>query len=264
VAELAGDTPACAIIKHANPCGASRAPTLREAYLRAYACDQTSAFGGIVALNRPLDAETAGEIVKIFTEVVIAPGASDEAMEIFAAKKNLRLLTTAALPDPRAKGLQFKQVAGGFLVQDRDNGQVSLADLRVVTKRAPTEAELADLMFAWTVAKHVKSNAIIYVKDGATVGIGAGQMSRVDSTRIAARKAEDMAQTLGLAAPLTQGAVVASDAFFPFADGLITAAEAGATAVIQPGGSMRDDEVIAEADARGLAMVLTGMRHFRH
>ena len=264
VADLDGHTPACAIIKHANPCGVARAATLLEAYRRAYACDQTSAFGGIVALNQPLDAETAEEIVKIFTEVVIAPGASDEAKAIFATKKNLRLLTTTALPDPKANGLAFRQVAGGFLVQDRDAGHVAFADLKVVTRRSPSDAERADLMFAWTVAKHVKSNAIVYVRDGATVGIGAGQMSRVDSTRIAARKAQDMADTLGLATPLTHGAVVASDAFFPFADGLITAAEAGATAIIQPGGSMRDDEVIAAADAAGLAMVFTGQRHFRH
>jgi phosphoribosylaminoimidazolecarboxamide formyltransferase / IMP cyclohydrolase len=263
VAEFSGG-PACAIIKHANPCGVGRGGTLREAYLRAYACDQTSAFGGIVALNMALDAETAEEIVKIFTEVVIAPGASDAARAIFAAKKNLRLLTTKALPDPRAPGLAWRQVAGGFLVQDRDAAAVSPADLRVVTRRAPNAAEMADLMFAWTVAKHVKSNAIIYVKDGATVGIGAGQMSRIDSTRIAARKAGDMAQVLGLAAQPTIGSVVASDAFFPFADGLIAAAEAGATAVIQPGGSMRDDEVIAAADAAGLAMVFTNQRHFRH
>jgi phosphoribosylaminoimidazolecarboxamide formyltransferase / IMP cyclohydrolase len=263
VAEL-GEAPACAIIKHANPCGVARGARLLEAYRQAYLCDQTSAFGGIVALNQPLDAATAEEIVKIFTEVVIAPGASDEARAIFAGKKNLRLLTTDGLPDPNAPGLAFKQVAGGVLVQDRDAGQLVVSDLKVVTKRAPTEGELADLLFAWTVAKHVKSNAIIYVKDGATVGIGAGQMSRIDSTRIAARKAEDMAAELGLPSPLTQGSVVASDAFFPFADGLIAAAEAGATAIIQPGGSMRDDEVIAAADARGLAMVFTAMRHFRH
>ena len=263
VADL-GPRPACAIIKHANPCGVATAPTLIEAYRRAYVCDQTSAFGGIVALNQPLDAETAEEIVKIFTEVVIAPSASDEAKSIFAAKKNLRLLTTGTLPDPKVKALAFKQVAGGFLVQDRDAGHITAADLKIVTKRHPTEAEMQDLMFAWTVAKHVKSNAIVYVKDGATVGVGAGQMSRVDSTRIAARKSQDMAEALGLPAPLTQGSVLASDAFFPFADGLITAAEAGATAIIQPGGSMRDDEVIAAADAAGLAMVFTGMRHFRH
>ena len=265
VAEFAAtDGPACAIIKHANPCGVGRGDSLREAYLRAYACDQTSAFGGIVALNMALDAETAEEIVKIFTEVVIAPGASDTARAIFAAKKNLRLLTTRALPDPRAPGLAFRQVAGGFLVQDRDVAALLPAGLKVVTRRAPTAAELADLMFAWTVAKHVKSNAIIYVRDGATVGIGAGQMSRIDSTRIAARKAGDMAQALGLAASPATGAVVASDAFFPFADGLIAVAEAGATAVIQPGGALRDDEVIAAADAAGLAMVFTGQRHFRH
>lgn len=264
VAEFAGGAPACAIIKHANPCGVATAPTLTEAYQRAYNCDQTSAFGGIVALNQVLDGATAEEIVKIFTEVVIAPDATDEARAVFAGKKNLRLLTTGALPDAKARGLAFKQVAGGFLVQDRDAGHVAPSDLKVVTKRAPTEKELADLMFAWTVAKHVKSNAIIYVKDGATVGVGAGQMSRVDSTRIAARKAQDMAEALGLPGPLTKGSVVASDAFFPFADGLITAAEAGATAIIQPGGSMRDDEVIAAADERGLAMVFTGQRHFRH
>ncbi len=264
VAEFAGDAPACAIIKHANPCGVAVGTTLAEAYLRAYDCDRTSAFGGIVALNRPLDAATAEKIVEIFTEVVIAPGASDEARAIFAGKKNLRLLTTGGLPDARSAGMAVRQVAGGFLVQDRDAGVLNTRDLRVVTKRAPTDAEMADLLFAWKVAKHVKSNAIIYVKDGATVGVGAGQMSRIDSTRIAARKSQDMAEALGLAVPLTRGAVVASDAFFPFADGLVAAAEAGAVAIIQPGGSMRDDEVIAAADAAGLAMVFTGMRHFRH
>ena len=264
VAEFVGAGPTCAIIKHANPCGVGQAATLKEAYLRAYVCDQTSAFGGIVALNQPLDEETAEEIVKIFTEVVIAPGASDAARAVFAAKKNLRLLTTAGLPDPQAMGLAFKQVAGGFLVQDRDAGVLTADQLKVVTKRAPTAAELADLMFAWKVAKHVKSNAIVYVKDGATVGVGAGQMSRIDSTRIAARKADDMAQVLGMPGSPAIGSVVASDAFFPFADGLMAAAEAGATAIIQPGGSMRDDEVIAAADAAGLAMVFTGQRHFRH
>ncbi len=256
--------PACAIIKHANPCGVGQGKTLTEAYLRAYQCDQTSAFGGIVALNQPLDAATAEEIVKIFTEVVIAPGASDEARAIFAAKKNLRLLTTDALPDAKKGNLAFRQVAGGFLVQDSDVDTITAADLKVVTKRAPTEAELADLLFAWKVAKHVKSNAIVYVKDGATVGVGAGQMSRVDSTRIAARKAEDMADVLGLPQSPTIGSVVASDAFFPFPDGLLTAAAAGATAVIQPGGSMNDQAVIDAADAEGLAMVFTGQRHFRH
>ena len=255
---------ACAIIKHANPCGVAQGATLREAYSRAYDCDRTSAFGGIVALNRPLDGATAEEICQIFTEVVIAPGADQEAREVFAAKKNLRLLTTEALADPAAAGLMFKQVAGGFLVQDRDNGWLRPDALQVVTRRTPSAQDMTDLLFAWKVAKHVKSNAIVYVKDGATVGIGAGQMSRVDSTRIAARKSQDMAEALGLAAPLTCGAVVASDAFFPFPDGLITAAEAGATAIIQPGGSMRDADVIAAADERGLAMVFTGMRHFRH
>ncbi|MBC2836173.1 bifunctional phosphoribosylaminoimidazolecarboxamide formyltransferase/IMP cyclohydrolase [Paragemmobacter straminiformis] len=264
VAEFAGDAPACAIIKHANPCGVAVGATLAEAYARAYDCDRTSAFGGIVALNQPLDAETAEKIVEIFTEVVIAPGASDAARAIFAAKKNLRLLTTAGLPDARSPGTAFKQVAGGFLVQDRDAGALNPRDLKVVTKRAPTDAEMADLLFAWKVAKHVKSNAIIYVKGGATVGVGAGQMSRIDSTRIAARKSQDMAEALGLSQPLTIGSVVASDAFFPFADGLVAAAEAGATAIIQPGGSMRDEDVIAAADAAGLAMVFTGMRHFRH
>ncbi len=258
------DSAAVAIIKHANPCGVARAGSLREAYCRAIDCDRTSAFGGIVALNRALDAETAGEILKLFTEVVIAPGASAEARAIFATRKNLRLLTTGGLPDPRAPGLAFRQVAGGFLVQDRDSGVLARADLKVVSKRAPTEAELADLLFAWKVAKHVKSNAIVYAKDGATVGVGAGQMSRIDSTRIAARKAGDMAEALGLAQSPTIGSVVASDAFFPFADGLLVAAEAGATAIIQPGGSMRDDEVIAAADAKGLAMIFTGQRHFRH
>jgi phosphoribosylaminoimidazolecarboxamide formyltransferase/IMP cyclohydrolase len=265
VAEFAPtDGPACAIIKHANPCGVARGATLRDAYMAAYACDQTSAFGGIVALNQPLDAATAEEICKIFTEVVIAPGATDEAKEIFAARKNLRLLTTEGLPDPTAPGLAFKQVAGGLLVQDRDSQPLKPAELKVVTKRAPSDAEMEDLLFAWKVAKHVKSNAIVYVKGGATVGVGAGQMSRVDSTRIAARKAEDMAAATGLSDTPTRGSVVASDAFFPFPDGLLTAAAAGATAVIQPGGSMNDQAVIDAADDAGLAMVFTGQRHFRH
>ena len=264
VAEFDPATPACAIIKHANPCGVATGATLAEAYARAHDCDRTSAFGGIVALNRPLDADTARAITAIFTEVVIAPGASEEAKAIFAAKKNLRLLLTDALPDPKAGGATVRQVSGGLLVQDRDAANVTLDDLRVVTKVKPTEAQMRDLLFAWTVAKHVKSNAIVYARDGATVGVGAGQMSRVDSTRIAARKAVDMAEALGLAQPLTIGSVVASDAFFPFADGVLTAAEAGATALIQPGGSMRDEEVIAAADEAGLAMVFTGQRHFRH
>lgn len=256
--------PACVIVKHANPCGVAKGASPADAWARALACDSTSAFGGIVALNVALDAETAAEIAKIFTEVVIAPDASPEAREIFAKKKNLRLLTTGGLPDPTSAGRTFRQVAGGFLVQDRDSGRVEMADLKVVTRRAPTPSELADLIFAWRVAKHVKSNAIIYAKDGATVGVGAGQMSRVDSTRIAARKAEDMAKAMGLSEVPTRGSVAASDAFFPFADGLLTTAEAGATAVIQPGGSMRDAEVIAAADEAGIAMVFTGMRHFRH
>ena len=256
--------PAVAIIKHANPCGVAQGASLLEAYRRAYDCDRTSAFGGIVALNTALDAETARAITEIFTEVVIAPEASDEAREIFAAKKNLRLLTTGGLPDAGAAALAFRQVAGGFLVQGRDNGRILPADLKVVTQRQPSDAELADLLFAWTVAKHVKSNAIVYARDLATVGIGAGQMSRVDSTRIGKRKSEDMAEVLGLAQALTIGSSVASDAFFPFADGVEALAEAGAKAVIQPGGSMRDAEVIAAADRLGLAMVFTGQRHFRH
>ena len=264
VSEFVGQGPACAIIKHANPCGVATGATLEEAYARAFDCDRTSAFGGIIALNQPLDGETAQAISGIFTEVVIAPGADADAISIFGQKKNLRLLTTDGLANPAAAALAIKQVSGGFLVQDKDVGRITRDDLKVVTKRAPSEQEMSDMLFAWTVAKHVKSNAIIYVKDGATVGVGAGQMSRVDSTRIAARKAEDMAEAMGLPAPLTKGSVVASDAFFPFADGLITAAEAGATALIQPGGSMRDDEVIAAADEAGLAMVFTDMRHFRH
>jgi phosphoribosylaminoimidazolecarboxamide formyltransferase/IMP cyclohydrolase len=252
------------IVKHANPCGVARGDSPAAAYRKAFDCDRVSAFGGIVALNQPLDADTSRAIAEVFTEVVIAPGASEAACAVLAEKTNLRLLLTDGLPDPRAPGAAFRQVSGGFLVQDRDTGLVSSADLSVATQRAPTEAEVADLLFAWAVAKHVKSNAIVYAREAATVGIGAGQMSRVDSTRIAARKAADMAEALGLPEPTTRGSVVASDAFFPFADGLIAAAEAGATAVIQPGGSVRDDEVIEAADARGLAMVFTGMRHFRH
>ncbi|MDO5605205.1 MAG: bifunctional phosphoribosylaminoimidazolecarboxamide formyltransferase/IMP cyclohydrolase [Paracoccus sp. (in: a-proteobacteria)] len=258
------DGPACAIIKHANPCGVARGDTAALAYRRAFDCDRTSAFGGIIALNQTLDEETARAISEIFTEVVIAPDATPGARAVFAERKNLRLLTAGGLPDPAGPGLAFRQVAGGFLVQTRDNGRVLRPDLKVVTKRAPTDAELADLMFAWTVAKHVKSNAIVYARDLATVGIGAGQMSRVDSTRIGRRKSEDMAEVLGLDAPLTEGAAVASDAFFPFADGIEALAEAGARAVIQPGGSMRDAEVIDAADRLGLAMVFTGQRHFRH
>jgi phosphoribosylaminoimidazolecarboxamide formyltransferase/IMP cyclohydrolase len=255
---------AVAIIKHANPCGVAEGASLAEAYRKALACDSTSAFGGIVALNRKLDAEAARAITEIFTEVIIAPDASDEAIAIVGAKKNLRLLLAGGLPDPRAGGLTVKSVAGGLLVQSRDNATVDEMQIKTVTKRAPTAAELDDLRFAFRVAKHVKSNTIVYAKDRATVGIGAGQMSRVDAARIAARKAEDAAKELKLAAPLTKGSVVASDAFFPFADGLLVAIEAGATAVIQPGGSMRDDEVIKAADDHNVAMVFTGTRHFRH
>jgi phosphoribosylaminoimidazolecarboxamide formyltransferase/IMP cyclohydrolase len=255
---------AIVIVKHANPCGVAEGETLLDAYQKALACDPVSAFGGIIAANRALDADAAKAMVEIFTEVIIAPGASDEAIKIVGAKKNLRLLLTDALPDPRAKGLAFKSIAGGLLVQSRDNAVADDLELKVVTKRAPTKGELDDLRFAFRVAKHVKSNTIIYAKDRATVGIGAGQMSRVDSARIAARKAEDAAKTAGIDAPLTKGSVVASDAFFPFADGLLSAIEAGATAVIQPGGSIRDDEVIAAADKAGIAMVFTGVRHFRH
>jgi phosphoribosylaminoimidazolecarboxamide formyltransferase/IMP cyclohydrolase len=257
-------TAAVAIIKHANPCGVAEGSDIVSAYRKALACDSTSAFGGIVALNRTLDAEAARAITEIFTEVIIAPDATDEAVAIVAAKKNLRLLLAGGLPDPRALGLTAKTVAGGLLVQSRDNAVVDDMTLKVVTKRAPSEAELRDLRFAFRVAKHVKSNTIIYAKDLATVGIGAGQMSRVDSARIAARKAEDAARELKLAEPMTKGSVVASDAFFPFADGMLACIEAGATAVIQPGGSVRDDEVIKAADEHGIAMVLTGTRHFRH
>lgn len=264
VAEFDPATPAVAIIKHANPCGVALGATLAEAYGRAFDCDRTSAFGGIIALNGTLDEATARAITEIFTEVVIAPDATEAARAVFAAKKNLRLLTTGGLPDPRAGGETFRQVAGGFLVQGRDNGHVAREALKVVTQRQPSAEELDDLMFAWTVAKHVKSNAIVYARDRATVGIGAGQMSRVDSTRIGRRKSEDMAEALGLAQPLTEGAAVASDAFFPFPDGIEALAAAGARAVIQPGGSMRDAEVIAAADRLGLAMVFTGQRHFRH
>jgi phosphoribosylaminoimidazolecarboxamide formyltransferase / IMP cyclohydrolase len=265
VAEFdAGRTAACAIIKHANPCGVAEGASLVEAYRKALACDPVSAFGGIVAVNRVLDAEAARAITEIFTEVIIAPDASEEAIAIVGAKKNLRLLLAGGLPDPSAAGLTLKTVAGGFLAQSRDSAVVDDMPLKVVTARAPTNAERRDLAFAFRVAKHVKSNTIVYVKDCATVGIGAGQMSRVDSARIAARKAEDAARQAGSKDALTKGSVVASDAFFPFADGLLVAIEAGATAVIQPGGSVRDDEVIKAADDHGIAMVFTGTRHFRH
>ena len=258
------ESAAVAIIKHANPCGVAAGETILDAYHKALACDPVSAFGGIVALNRTLDAKSAEEIVKTFTEVIIAPDVDDDARALMSEKKNLRLLVTGGMPDPRESGLMVKSVSGGLLVQDRDNCVVDDLELQVVTKVQPTEEQLADMKFAFRVAKHVKSNAIVYVKDQATVGIGAGQMSRVDSSRIAARKAMDAAETAGLSEPLTRGSVVASDAFFPFADGLLSAVEAGATAVIQPGGSMRDDEVIKAADDAGIAMVFTGTRHFRH
>jgi len=258
------DRPAVAIIKHANPCGVALADGLAAAHARALACDPLSAFGGIVAVNRPLDPVTAQAIVELFTEVVIAPEVAPAALEIFARKPNLRVLATGAMPDPAAAGMTVKSVAGGFLLQGRDDGRIAPRDLKVVSRRPPSEAELADLIFAFRVAKHVKSNAIVYAKDGATVGIGAGQMSRVDSARIAAWKAREAGEAAGETAPRCQGSVVASDAFFPFADGLLAAAEAGATAVIQPGGSVRDDEIIAAADKAGLAMVFTGLRHFRH
>ncbi len=259
-----GESAAVAIIKHANPCGVATASSLAEAYALALRCDPTSAFGGIVALNGTLDAPCAKAISQIFTEVIIAPDADDEALALLAKKKNLRVLLAGALPDAGAGGVTLKMLSGGFLLQARDNGRVSTLELKTVTKRAPDKQELADLKFAFTVAKHVKSNAIVYAKDGASAGIGAGQMSRIDSARIAAWKAGDAAKAAGLGEPLTRGSVVASDAFFPFADGLLAAVEAGATAVIQPGGSLRDDEVIAAADEAGIAMVFTGMRHFRH
>src|SRR5262249_12090700 len=257
-------TAACAIIKHANPCGVAEGNDLIDAYRKALACDPVSAFGGIVALNQPLDAAAARAITEIFTEVIIAPAASEDAIAIAGAKKNFGLLIADGVPDPRAPGVTAKTVAGGLLVQSRDNASVDEMQLRTVTRRAPSARELADLRFAFRVAKHVKSNTIVYAKDGATVGIGAGQMSRVDSARIAARKAEDAARAADAREPATRGSVVASDAFFPFADGLLVAIEAGATAVIQPGGSMRDDEVIKAADDHGVAMVFTGVRHFRH
>ena len=269
--ELVGDfvVPTIAIIKHANPCGVATvkdAKDLSVAYARALACDPVSAFGGIIAANRPLDGRTAELIGKLFSEVIIAPSFSAEALSVLSAKKNLRLLETGGLPDAAREALSFKSLAGGFLAQDRDAARTGAGagDLKVVTRRAPSEREIADLLFAFAVAKHVKSNAIVYAKDGATIGIGAGQMSRVDSSRIAAWKAAEAAKAAGQSESWAKGSVVASDAFFPFADGLLAAAEAGATAVIQPGGSMRDDEVIAAADAAGLAMVFTGTRHFRH
>ncbi|WP_085901632.1 bifunctional phosphoribosylaminoimidazolecarboxamide formyltransferase/IMP cyclohydrolase [Kiloniella majae] len=258
------DAPTIAIIKHANPCGVATADNLSDAYKAALACDPTSAFGGIIATNKTMDAATATQVADLFAEVVIAPSIDEEAKAIFAAKKNLRVLVTGEMPNPADTGMNMKTISGGFLLQGRDNGRITAADLKVVTKRQPTEQEIADMIFAFRVGKHVKSNAIVYAKNGAIVGIGAGQMSRVDSSRIAAWKSKEAAESAGLSEAGTIGSVVSSDAFFPFADGLLAAADAGATAVIQPGGSMRDDEVIAAADEAGLAMVYTGMRHFRH
>ena len=264
VSEFRDGPPTVAIIKHANPCGVATSETLIEAWNAALACDSVSAFGGIVAVNRELDAETAEAITGIFAEVVVAPDADEQARAVFAGKKNLRLLLTGELPDPARGGQTMAVIAGGLLVQDRDNGRITRDQLKCVTKRQPTEQEIADCLFAWTVAKHVKSNAIVYARDGVTAGIGAGQMNRRDSSRIAAIRAREAAEANGWPEPRTVGSAVASDAFFPFADGLLAAAEAGATAVIQPGGSIRDDEVIAAADAARLAMLFTGMRHFRH
>jgi phosphoribosylaminoimidazolecarboxamide formyltransferase/IMP cyclohydrolase len=264
VSEFREGAPTIVIVKHANPCGVATRDSMLDAWKDALACDSVSAFGGIVATNRPLDAETAAAITEIFTEVVVAPDADEAAKAIFAKKKNLRLLLTGSLPDPARGGTSLALIAGGLLVQDRDNGMVTREQLKCVTKRQPTSQELKDCLFAWTVAKHVKSNAIVYAKDGVTAGIGAGQMNRRDSARIAALRAKEAAEANGWPEPRTVGSAVASDAFFPFADGLLAAAEAGATAVIQPGGSIRDDEVIAAADEAGLTMLFTGMRHFRH
>ncbi|HTZ35894.1 MAG TPA: bifunctional phosphoribosylaminoimidazolecarboxamide formyltransferase/IMP cyclohydrolase [Stellaceae bacterium] len=264
--ELAAEfaDPAVVIVKHANPCGVATAADLRTAWLRAFACDTVSPFGGIVAVNRPLDAATAEEINKIFAEVVIAPAVEPAAETLLATKRLVRVLVTGAMPDPAAPGMTFRSLAGGFLVQGRDNRVATGDDLKVVTRRAPTAAEIADLIFADTVAKHVKSNAIVFAKNGATVGIGAGQPSRVDSAKIAVAKAAEMAAAAGLPGSPVSGAVMASDAFFPFADGLEAGIAAGITAVIQPGGSRRDGEVITAADKAGIAMVFTGLRHFRH
>ncbi|MGQ0559908.1 MAG: bifunctional phosphoribosylaminoimidazolecarboxamide formyltransferase/IMP cyclohydrolase [Sphingosinicella sp.] len=263
-AELPPERPACIIVKHANPCGVALADALAAAHESALACDPVSAFGGIVAVNRPLDRAAAERITAIFTEVVIAPDADEAALEVFAARANLRLLLTGQLPDPAMPGLLARSIAGGWLVQARDAKQVTDGELKVVTRRAPSDRERADALFAWTVAKHVKSNAIVYARDGVTAGIGAGQMNRRDAARIAAQKAREAAERAGWSEPRTIGSAAASDAFFPLADGLEAAIEAGATAVIQPGGSIRDEEVIAAADAAGVAMMFTGTRHFRH
>ena len=261
-AEFRDGPPAIVIVKHANPCGVAVAGTLAQAHARALACDPVSAFGGIVAATRVLDEAAARAIVEVFTEVVIAPDADEGALRVFAGRKNLRLLLVGALPDPARGGVMLRSITGGVLAQARD--AVGMPEMRVVTRRAPTDAEWADMRFAWTVAAHVKSNAIVYAKDGATAGIGAGQMNRRDSARIAVVKAREAAEMAGWAEPRTVGSAVASDAFFPFADGLMTAVEAGASAVVQPGGSIRDAEVIAAADAAGVTMAFTGVRHFRH
>ena len=264
VAEFDPKTPACAIIKHANPCGVALGASLADAYLKALVCDPVSAFGGVLAFNRTLDASTAEEIAKLFTEVIVAPDADADARRILSTKKNLRLLIAGGLPDPAAQGWQLRSVAGGFLVQTRDSVTADPNALKVVTKRQPSAAEIADMLFAFTVAKHVKSNTIVYAKNGSTAGIGAGQMSRVDAARMAAIKAREAAEAAGWPEPRTKGSAAASDAFFPFPDGLLAVAEAGATSVIQPGGSVKDDEVIKAADEANLAMVFTGVRHFRH
>jgi phosphoribosylaminoimidazolecarboxamide formyltransferase / IMP cyclohydrolase len=264
--ELAAEftEPAVAIVKHANPCGVAVGKDLRAAWNKALACDPVSAFGGIVAVNRPLNRATAEAIVKLFAEVVIAPIIEDDALSVLKGKPALRVLAAGGLPDPVEAGMTLRSLAGGYLLQTRDSGRISENQIKTVTKRAPSREEIADLVFAFRVAKHVKSNAIVFAKEGATVGIGAGQMSRVDSVKIAAQKALEAGKAAGAKAPPTEGAVVASDAFFPFADGLEAAIVAGATAAIQPGGSVRDNEVIAAADKAGIAMVFTGMRHFRH
>jgi phosphoribosylaminoimidazolecarboxamide formyltransferase / IMP cyclohydrolase len=264
VSEFGGDVAACVTVKHANPCGVAVSSSIAGAYRKALACDPVSAFGGIIALNQRLDGEAAEEIAKIFTEVILAPGADDDALKILSAKKNLRLLLLPAMPNAAMRTTIAKSIAGGLLAQSRDSDTLDMAALKVVTKRAPTDQEMKDLIFAWKVAKHVKSNAIIFARDGRTTGIGAGQMSRIDSTRIAVSKSLDAARARGLSEPDAKGSVLASDAFFPFPDGLEAAADAGATAIIQPGGAMKDQDVIAAADARGLAMVFTGLRHFRH
>src|SRR3989344_2646307 len=252
--------PAVVIVKHTNPCGAAVAASSLKAYKKALACDPVSAFGGIVALNRELDAATAEELVKLFVEVVIAPKADDAALKVLAGKPNVRVLLTDSMPDPKSSTLTVRSIAGGVLVQSRDNSVLE-SELKVVTKRQPTEKEISDMKFAFTIAKHVKSNAIVFVKDGATVGIGAGQMSRIDSAKIAAMKAERDEIT---SHRILEASVMASDAFFPFPDVVEVAAKVGATAIIQPGGSKNDQVSIDAANKHGLARVFTGMRHFRH